>query len=1069
MRIPTSLLLLVTALLLPPVSMAQTRTLPLTRLRILPRPATNDDGSVTIQVEPASEVTPGAVTGATGADTTSATAAETTNEPPEFVQKKQQILKTLAFDRRPSAILNAWATPLPPAPEAAPAETNTATTPATAAETSSVPGADSAAESLTEEEQKAKAAAAAEQAAAAAAQKAAVLAALVSQFEYRITKLRRSVTLGQWDESATLLRECTQTDREAIYTTLLQSLVVGPPDAVRNRSGEIIGEKNVIRVGDIIAIAEFCPKASLQDQDVALLAQLINACGNEGQAYLAVKDGIRSHVEAEPPPAEQKLTRRIAARLLFASGHADDTLEFLPELEQAITADDFEALDLLADASIRLFDRETDLQLLEQAWSAVQAILAHAPTSSDADATAAAATAPGQPNSVDATNAPATTADATAASEKAGNAATNEQRVQKALRTAVSLVPRIREELGRKWLADSFTAEPVRGKRILNGIGGAAARGMVESMMDADQRVRMLQLQQTAIESLLAEAPQQADEWKSVLHLMAVNWLREAVYSSQFDTTSQRGPVMQRDEFGNLFWSSESVSSMAGRNGNPSAIPGGALLDVRPSDAWLAALDESYRPTLDITTARLHLKVKEEEKAFPYIESLAQSHPLEARELVEEFLRIWADNHDPNANTRRTSIYMYSFGYSTRAAGIPLTRSHQQRNLKELASWVARIRSLPITDIQEDWITAAFMRVHSAAEVYSQEDIEHVFGDIEALKPETLASLLSTMRSNLNSVWRAPQIQQDNKTNRRKQDIEAEVKAGYRSAIQLCEKGLRDAPDHWRLLLTKGALLHDENNYLSDLQPTSDFTENRRAALTMLQQAAQQYASLTAELKEEEYSVEVFNTWFYASLGDCSLGNLSQQRRPATEQLTVIQTTMQELPPHCREKHLDMFANDLFTRMSSVNPAVKFEYVREGLKISGDRKQGAEAAKVLDYYSDLVTEIRLSAQIDGPPQVGHETPFGVFIAIEHTKAIERESGGFGRYLQNQNSGGGYYYNNGRPTEDYRDKFEQAARDTLNEHFEVLSVTFEPENINSRAADEPGWRETPYAYVLLKAR
>ena len=72
-------------------------------------------------------------------------------------------------------------------------------------------------------------------------------------------------------------------------------------------------------------------------------------------------------------------------------------------------------------------------------------------------------------------------------------------------------------------------------------------------------------------------------------------------------------------------------------------------------------------------------------------------------------------------------------------------------------------------------------------------------------------------------------------------------------------------------------------------------------------------------------------------------------------------------------------------------------------------------------------------------------------------------------MQNQNSGGGYFYNNGRPNEDYRDKFEKATRDALDEHFEVLSVTFEPESIHSRSDAEPGWRVTPYAYVLLKVR
>ena len=83
-----------------------------------------------------------------------------------------------------------------------------------------------------------------------------------------------------------------------------------------------------------------------------------------------------------------------------------------------------------------------------------------------------------------------------------------------------------------------------------------------------------------------------------------------------------------------------------------------------------------------------------------------------------------------------------------------------------------------------------------------------------------------------------------------------------------------------------------------------------------------------------------------------------------------------------------MFANDLFARMSTVNPSVKFRYVREGLKLTGDRNQAREAKQVFDYYSDLVTEIQLKAEIDGTARVGHSQPFGVFVSIRHSKAIE---------------------------------------------------------------------------------
>ena len=88
--------------------------------------------------------------------------------------------------------------------------------------------------------------------------------------------------------------------------------------------------------------------------------------------------------------------------------------------------------------------------------------------------------------------------------------------------------------------------------------------------------------------------------------------------------------------------------------------------------------------------------------------------------------------------------------------------------------------------------------------------------------------------------------------------------------------------------------------------------------------------------------------------------------------------------------------------------------------------------------------------------------------LRHTREIERESGGFSKYLQNQNAQA-FGFNYGRPTEDYRDKFEETAREALAESFEVLSVTFNAPDAGSVADVEYGWRVTPYAYVLLQPR
>ena len=67
----------------------------------------------------------------------------------------------------------------------------------------------------------------------------------------------------------------------------------------------------------------------------------------------------------------------------------------------------------------------------------------------------------------------------------------------------------------------------------------------------------------------------------------------------------------------------------------------------------------------------------------------------------------------------------------------------------------------------------------------------------------------------------------------------------------------------------------------------------------------------------------------------------------------------------------------------------------------------------------------------------------------HSPEIERESGGFQKYATNQNNMQ-FAWNYGRPTENYRDKFHDAVIGVLSEHFEILSVTFNSEQMDSNS-------------------
>ena len=272
-----------------------------------------------------------------------------------------------------------------------------------------------------------------------------------------------------------------------------------------------------------------------------------------------------------------------------------------------------------------------------------------------------------------------------------------------------------------------------------------------------------------------------------------------------------------------------------------------------------------------------------------------------------------------------------------RLNSIPLTRSHQERNLRELAEFAKRIRELNLAGVDESWLATAFAGVHSAAEVYLEKDLQAVFGSAATLQTKSLSVLLGRMRDNLGSVWREPQVQQALKTNRRKQELEAEVLRGYEAGLQMCSAGLQREPANWRLLMVQGCLLHDLANYRNELARGAGFADSRRQALTILRSAVEAYLQALPTLPESDLSVEPWNNWFYASLGDASLPRITQERNPVLEQIPLIEQSFANMPSEFRERHLDLFANDLFARMSTVNPAVKFRYVREGLRIVGEQ------------------------------------------------------------------------------------------------------------------------------------
>lgn len=846
----------------------------------------------------------------------------------------------------------------------------------------------------------------------------------------KLDGLVRELTLSRWEEVAAFLKDLPPEDSAEVYHAILECLRNAhienrPPNQqqiANNPNYKKYTAVNTFSLTDLFGIIQASP-TDFSPDTTERLAPIVQLSLDQGHSIEAF---VSQFAERSKDDDQFPMPRKEIARLFLLVGHADQSASFLPSLEQALASED-DALQLLMVKTLLASDKPSS----EEAWDLLQAILKDTNTSEEVE--------------------------------------------EAAITHSLDLLDELPPDERRLWLEESFREKPERGLAILTTLGTLVSDSFIRNADDIETRAGYLQLQSEVVEVMVNEFANQDDaqmtQWKPIANLLAKNWMQEARIGVDLEGNGAGGPQLHRDRYGNAYFVDHAPKNS--HNGQSSApgqlkpIPLAQLLSSAPNEKWQSIVSGSLRPSLLLLTAKLHLKSENEDGAITIIDQLADLQPEAAKQLAEESMRVWITNHDLNRRNTAPQNYM-PYGYRPQSAAIPLTRSQQERNLRELANWLKRIDSLSIGPIDESLVAEAFIKSHSIAEVYQVNAIEEVMGQIERLQPETIGQLAQTMRTNLSGVWRDPETQQQLKTNRKVDDLELEVKRGYQVAHEVIERGLKVYPTSWRLLLALAAIDHDENDYLRQVNENHNYEQQRHIAFYEFQKAAECYEDSLNTLTAEEYSSDAYQLWFFAALGSCSIGNINETNQLAPEQITLITAALKALPAKVRMQHEEMLANDLTLMLMAVKPNAKFRYLNAGLEIVGDHPLANDAHAAIDYYRDLVTEIQLEAKLDGNDEVGHKQPFGVFVNIRHTIEIERESGGFGKYLQNQNQMTNAY-NYGRPPDNYREKFEQSVLTALGEQFEVLSITFQKETARSMASNDVGWRITPYAYLLLQAK
>lgn len=842
-------------------------------------------------------------------------------------------------------------------------------------------------------------------------------------FAAEVALLTSSVTLGDWAVVASYVAHLPPDHGPKFHRHLLAGLLQGadPAQVEQRVPGAVLAELNVLTPDDVLALADAAPGV-VDPPTLALVGRLLRATLAQGHDIAPVLSAWDQGTKVLGGAAVT--SRTAVAHVLYAAQRVDDALRFAPTTAAAAEAKDHRGLDLLGRLHVARHAADGKAEHLERAWEATRALIE----------------VEGLPD---------------------------EARLV-GMDRALELVPKLRAELGLAWLEEGFTRDVERARRLLAGVGRLVALNRGRHRRAPDERKKGLELQRTPVDALLRSAPARAEEWRGVLDVLAKNWLHEAELARVLDPGSG-GPLQpQWDDWGNMFFARAPRVQDHGDGNMPVPILSEELLAVAPTPLWMDRLDPSLLRHLLGLLAELQLKAKRTDEAFALIERLAPLDRARARELAHGLLRAWTGEHDLNRERRRNP-WVYFYGFEERADAIPLTRSKQERNLVELGALVARLRALPIDPVDEALIADAFVKSHGAAEVYRLEAIETVFGPAAKSTPKTLATLVQVMRGNLATVWRDPKTQAEQKTKRREADIQAEVRRGYEVATALAARGLEAHEGDWELRLAHACLAFDHNEYARrDLQKDPAYAAERRKALDGFAAAAAAYTKLVPTLAERDEKDEPFEQWFHAALGAPDLKLVSHQHRPDFAEVAKVKAALEALPGPAARRHVKRFAKALFQHLSAVRPEVKFNYLRAGFAVVGDHEDAREARDVFSFYEDLVKEVTLVTRLDGADRVGHGQPFGLFVHLRHTKELERESGGFAKYLQNQNAMA-FSWNYGRPTENYREKFEEAARAALQERFDVLSVTFNAPEVTSRADPEPGWRLTPYAYLLLKAK
>lgn len=619
---------------------------------------------------------------------------------------------------------------------------------------------------------------------------------------------------------------------------------------------------------------------------------------------------------------------------------------------------------------------------------------------------------------------------------------------QEAMRRAIDLLPHIPPSQATTWFSKVF-ANSSLGPAALE-IVALKAMTIRDAKLDVQQRAQTILTMKEAVDTLLAHENVDTRTLRVPLRMLTTALVAEA--EAAINDKGRERVIARETEL---------------------------LLRALPGEKWLDAIEPSLATRASKVSIAVATLADKTDAALQMLRSAMKRAPDQASDLADSFLIAWEKRLNPKPDPNEEQYYFW--GYREWTPSAPVTRGRQRRNLDRLKGLIATLEQAGIHSRELPSVTAVFKACHAKTEVFDKSDIVRVFGAFDQIPAPTAGSLAMAMRASLANDWRSREVQRAGGTNRTPSEIAELVDKGYGLAIELADRALAAEPDSWRYAVIKASLSYDRMDFKQSntkgggsAAELAKFDSYRKDAFAAFAKAAQQYAKVL-EAGQERDDAGVYQAWFGAAVAATELNYLNREDVPADasrqdDQVDMISKAIHALPKDAADRHISAFARAVEADAMGAPPEVKPRIVRHALRIIGDHPAGASLRGMNELYQDLVKdEIKLRLTVDGDDNVSVNKPFGAQLTLRFTTAVDRETGGFSKYLQNDvftRVGNTYRSLN------YRDQLKKAVEDALKKSFDIESIGFFEALTPARAVmenGEDGWQEKPMAYAVLKRK